>query len=187
VHIPAPGGPAVLESEIVGPPGALRLVAVAHETVSDLVDSSHERVDWPDPGRGPASAGPIAVLQPADAVFVRDGAVRRHGSLALSLDDAVRGDRETAFVSVVCRGGNSRAGLRLERNLLGSDAVAFPVTEFPGEHGRCAQVRDVVPAGTLGSGEFAYELRVLSAERELARAERVFFTDGPEPPSEEPE
>ena len=39
---------------------------------------------------------------------------------------------------------------------------------------RCAQIRDFIPAGSMSSGVFRYEVRVLRKDVELASTVRLF-------------
>ncbi len=39
---------------------------------------------------------------------------------------------------------------------------------------RCAQIRDFIPAGSMSSGLFRYEIRVMDKDQELASAIRTF-------------
>jgi hypothetical protein len=52
--------------------------------------------------------------------------------------------------------------------------VVFPVLEIDLEDDRCAQIRDVIPAETLGSGAYLYEVRVLREGNTLDETARGF-------------
>ena len=87
------GAPVIFEQEMSLNPGPFQIVSVAHEHVTGLVASSEGGTDWPKPDPDHASMGPIALVQPVEAVFVRDGNVRGQGSLALGEDRAALTDR----------------------------------------------------------------------------------------------
>ncbi len=178
--VSGPGLPVVLEREIRFPPGPYEVRSVAHETSTDLVASANTEVSWPDPNRGPACVGPFALLQPELAAFTRDGQVRMSGPLGVPAEQPVLTDEPTAFVGLVCRGRGGRGGaLRVERWLRGASRVEFEPIELGAGGDRCAQVRDVVPAGALGPGSYSYEVRVLDGDYELASGGREFFAVDP--------
>lgn len=178
VTIPPPGAAAALEKEIRVAPGPFRVVAVAHETGSDQMASDERELDWPDPRDRTATVGPIAVVQPVDQVFVRDGTVRTRGSRAVGDDEAADPDRRAAILGLVCRDRKgARASMRVERRLVAAEAsVEFEPLTLPDDGRRCVQVRDVVEAGALPSGEIQYEVRVFGDDRELAYGEHTFRT-----------
>lgn len=174
------GVPVILESEIRFPPGEHELVAVARESRTDLIGSVEADGFWPDPKRGPASVGPIALLQPTEGVFLRDGNLRTSGSLARYEGQPVYTDRPTAFVALACRGRSDAVVIRVERSLSGDSTVEFPPIEVDLSEERCAQFRDLVPARTLGPGPYRYEIRVLHDGNVVARGERTFLAAEPE-------
>jgi VWFA-related protein len=175
------GVPAILESEIRFPPGQQEIVTVAHEQKTDLVVSGRVRSDWPRPEAGPAAVGPIAVLQPHVAAFSRDGVMRGTGSVAFPEDTPVNTTRPTALVGLVCRGKAREDVVVVERTLVGDSSIDFPPIELDLAEHPCAQVRDVIPAETLGPGVYRYELRVLRAGEVLSENGRLFSAG--EPPS----
>jgi hypothetical protein len=174
VTIPSPGSPAVFEREVRFDPGELRIVTVAHETASDRLASSRTPATWADPDARPATVGPVALLQPAAAVFVRDGDVRTEGSLALGPDERVEVGLPSALVSVVCRGPRLRRPIRVERELVGPAEVRFEPTDLEPDEHRCVQIRDVVPADVLAPGSFVYRVRASVAGREFDAGQRRF-------------
>jgi hypothetical protein len=171
----------VLEQEVELRPGPGEIVAVAHETASDFVLSDHMRIDWPEPGLDRAICEPIVLVQPTPGAFVRDGRTRTTGSLAQSDDVPVDATRPAALLSQVCRGSRENGEVRVERKLIGSSAVSVPVLDFDLGGDRCAQVRDVIPAGVLGPGSYSYEVQVLQRDSLLDRAQRSFRVAVPEP------
>ncbi|MCP3980109.1 MAG: hypothetical protein GY716_12455, partial [bacterium] len=181
VTVNSPGVPIVFESEIEFRPGVYEIVAVAHETNSGLIASERIALDWPDPNRSKATISPISLLQPVPGAFLRSGESRPEGSLALEVGELVRGELPSAWVGVVCRGKKERGPLRVERNLTGESVVPLPPVDLDLSEDRCAQLRDLVPANTLGPGHYRYELRVLEPEgRELSTDVRQFAVAGPE-------
>ena len=153
--------PVIFEAEMRFKPGDYEIVAVGHESSSGLVTSVEFEVAWPDPNQKRATIGPIAILQPFAGAFLRDGESRTFGSLVRSAPDPVLGGRPAALVGLVCRGRRQRGRFDVERSLVGESVVEFPALSFDLEEDRCAQVRDVVPANTLGPGYYRYEVRVL--------------------------
>ena len=69
--------------------------------------------------------GPIAVVQPAEAVFVRGDEQRSTGPLARTEDEFVQPDRPTALVAIVCRDRPRKLAVEVERRLEGETAVGF--------------------------------------------------------------
>lgn len=187
LSVESPGIPLVLEHETVFPRGPFEIVAVAREISTEQIVSRQVEGSWPDLRFEPASAGPVALLQPVEGGFRREEGVRGSGPLAVDERDAVRGDLPCALVSLVCRGRGIRGPLRVERLLSGETTVEFEPIEIE-ENGEeaCVQARDLVRAGTLGIGEFTYEIRVLEGKRLLARGERRFRVGEPVPAPAKP-
>jgi len=102
------------------------------------------------------------------------------GSLARSAFEPVDPELPTALMGLVCRGKRRRGTLHVERTLVGSSAVDFPPLKFELEGERCAQVRDLIPAGSLGPGFYRYELRVIEDGAVLDEAVREFEALEPE-------
>ncbi|HKQ61813.1 MAG TPA: hypothetical protein VJS92_11000, partial [Candidatus Polarisedimenticolaceae bacterium] len=86
----SPAGAAVFETEMEIAPGAYEVVLLAQETTLDEVAAARLEGAWPDPHDGPAIVGTIALLQPVDGVFVRDGDARRRGARACAPGEPVR-------------------------------------------------------------------------------------------------
>ena len=118
--------------------------------------------------------GPIALLQPAEAVFVRGDEQRSAGPLACTEDEFVQPDRPTALVAIVCRDRPRKLAVEVERRLEGETAVGFPPLAVEAGEERCFLLSDLVPAGVMTEGAFVYSVRVLGDEGELAGAEREF-------------
>ena len=168
------GLPVVLEREVQLKPGRHEIVAVAHELTSDILLSDRRELVWPDPDGQPATCGPIALLQPTPGAFLRDGEIRASGSLARAPEEPLNSHLPTALMTLVCRDKRQNGPLVIERTLVGQTRVVFPDLEFDLEDDRCAQIRDVIPAKTLGPGAYRYELRILQEERTLDEAARKF-------------
>ena len=172
ISIKQPGVRPVLEAEMEFRPGPFDLIVVAHDTVADQLGTVRVSGVWPEKGEGPA-VGPIAVLQPANGVFLRDGAVRETGSLGRSEDSLLRTDLPTAMIGLVCRGNVKRKRIRIERSLVGEGTTEFPTIQFE-DKDLCTQVRDVIPTRTMTPGTFSYEIRVLAGDVEMASGVREF-------------
>ncbi len=166
--------PVVLESTMRFKPGAFEVVAVARDTATDRIASRRLGGTWPDPDSAAASVTSIAVLQPASGAFLANGESKSSGSIAYALGDPIRGDLPTALVGLVCSDGKQNGPLHLERRLSGETSVEFPAMDLDLGEDRCAQVRDLIPTGTLGPGRFRYEVHVARGAQELAKAERRF-------------
>jgi len=174
VVVPAPGAPTVLEREVRIPPGPVRVVSVAHETATDRIVSARSEDDWGSPDARPATLGPVAVLQPAAGVFVRDGETRPSGSLAVGPEGTVEAGLPTALVGLACRARRMKRPIRVERSVSGPVPLEFDATEFDADENRCVQIRDVVPEDTLRPGAYVYRVRVSVDGREFDSAERRF-------------
>jgi len=184
VSVPDPGVPVVFEAEMEFAPGPYEVTAVAHDLLGDLAVSGRVEGEWPDPDDDAATVGPIAVVQPAEAVFVRGGEHRASGPLARTEDEFVLPDRPTALVAIVCRDRPRKLALDVERRLTGQTAVGFPPLAVEAGEDRCILLGDLVPAGVMTEGAFVYSVRVLGEEGELAGAAREFAAIRPadEPP-----
>ena len=106
-------------------PGPFEIITVAHETTADQVATGRLEGAWPDPDAAPAAVGPIALMQPAAGVFLRETQVQRTGARALDPRETAKIDRPTALVALICRGKSTKSKLRVERSLSGESAVPF--------------------------------------------------------------
>ncbi|MBZ5639792.1 MAG: hypothetical protein LAO51_13685, partial [Acidobacteriia bacterium] len=178
------GIPVVFESAESFPAGHQEVVAVARNKVNDTVVSEVVEVTWPEIGNG-TTILPIAVLQPTNGAFARGEATRTQGSVALTEAQLLRADVPTALVALVCWGAEGKGSLHIERTLHGDakTKLNFPAIDLQPGKDRCEQVRDMIPAGTLGSGWFRYSIVVTQGQEELAKAERTFDVqaDSPRP------
>jgi VWFA-related protein len=173
VSVTQPYVPIVFETEMSFKPGPYELILVAHEMVADQLGTERVEGDWPLRDDG-AAIGPIAVIQPADGVFVRDGETRTRGALARASGELLRTDLPTALVGLVCRGPTKKKILSVQRILIGESETLFPDMEIDFGEERCAQIRDLIPASTMTPGSFTYRVRLLDGESEMALAERTF-------------
>jgi VWFA-related protein len=176
VSLAGPGIPVVLESEMRFRPGAFRLVGVAHETTGNSISTGEIETVWPDPNDAEVTLGPVVVMQPAEAAILRDDALRRSGAVAIGEDQHARTDRPTALIGIVCRAKFRKGLLQVERKLSGDSGSFAPFGPMELDLGddRCVQIRDFIPAGSMSTGLFRYEVRVLDNDQELAAAVRTF-------------
>jgi hypothetical protein len=174
VSVAAPGLPVVFEAEMEFGPGPYEVTAVAHELSTDRILSGRVEGQWPDPEEDRATVGPIALLQPAEAIFVRGAENRASGPLARTRDDLVRPDLPTALLAIVCRDRPRKLALEVDRLLRGETAVGFPPLAVEAGAERCFLISDLIPPGVMTEGVFVYSVRVLGLEGELAGAERSF-------------
>lgn len=180
VSVSRPYVPIVFETEMTFKPGPYELILVAHELVADQLGTERVEGDWPLRDEG-AAIGPIAVIQPEEGVFVRDGETRTHGALARTSGELLRTDLPTALVGLVCRGPSKKKTLKVERTLIGETETQFPDMEIDFGDERCAQIRDLIPASTMTPGSFTYRVRLLDGDEEIAMAERTFLANDSNP------
>jgi len=177
------GVPVVFEAELAIPPGPHALAVVAQEATAGEIGTKLLSGAWPDPDSASLTIGPVALLQPEEALFLRGEKSRSRGFLIRTPENPVRTDRPTALVTLVCAGRSADLGpVRVERFLAGGETVSFPDIQVQMQDpDRCAQVRDMVRAGTMTEGTFTYGIRVFEGEREAAASEHSFQAVGPEP------
>ncbi len=167
--------PIVLELDATFAPGPYEIVAVAHEATSDQIAARQIDGNWPALGDSDAHVGPVAVVQPAGAVFVRGDGRRTSGNLALVEEETARRESPTAIIGVVCRSKDGKHPIRVDRELIGEGSTPLEPAVIPYDPEEpCAQFRDLIPPNTLGEGRFRYVVRVSDGAKELARTERVF-------------
>ena len=185
VSVARPYVPVIFETEMTFKPGPFELIIVAHEIVADQLGTERVEGDWPMRDEG-AAIGPIAVIQPEEGVFVRDGETRTRGALARGSNEILRTDLPTALVALVCRGSSKKKTLNVERTLIGEGETLFPDMEIEFGDERCAQIRDLIPTSTMTPGSFTYRVRLLDGEEEVAVSERTFLANGATPSSRTP-
>ena len=164
-------------------PGPYEIVSVAQNATTGQVASRRDEGSWPDPDAAEATLGPIAVLQPSAGAYLRDGKSATTGTRAQADQDPVRTDLPTAIIAIVCRGKHVTGPLHVERRLEGETAVEFPALDMDMGADRCAQIRDLIPAGSMAAepgsvGSFKYVVAI-STTVDLAKAERSFFAISP--------
>lgn len=179
ISVTRPGVPAVFEREMRFSPGPYELVSAAHEVRLGQVASRRDEGSWPDLESADAVVGPIAVVQPTNAAFLRNGRSVSSGLLARDEQDPPRTDRPIALVAIVCRSKSTRHTLRIERALIGDTRADFVPMDVDLDEAPCAVVRDIVNARTMSPGYFRYEIRVLENGTEIAHGERRFPAVGP--------
>lgn len=172
--VSAAATPVFFETTLKFSPGPYEIVSVAHDATTGQIASRRDEGIWPDPDAEEATVGPIAVLQPATGAYIRDGKPASSGTRAQSDQDPVRADLPTAILGIVCRGKRASGPIRLERRLEGETAVEFPSMDVDMGADRCVQVRDLVPAGSMTSGHFRYEIAMSRGGVEVARGAREF-------------
>jgi hypothetical protein len=159
-RVAAPGVPVMGETVVVLKPGPFELVAVAREVTTERVISSRKEGAWPDPDDAMAQVVLPVVLQPGPGAFTRDGRIRKSGSLVHGKDDPLDAARPTALVALICRSRMVKTTLDVTRVLEGASPVEFPPLALDLEDERCGQVRDMIPAKTLGPGRYRYRIVV---------------------------
>ncbi len=169
-----PGTPVVLEVQVEFKPGPYALTLAARETTAGQSGTRTFEGRWPDPNKESGTVSPVVLLQPAAGAFVRGENARGQGALARAEEDPIRTQLPTALVSVVCRGANLPDLVRVERKLGSAAPVDFQTIHLLPGKDQCAQVRDMIPPGTLREGHFRYEVHVLTKNGEIASGFREF-------------
>jgi VWFA-related protein len=175
VSVEAAGVPVVFETEMRFRPGPYEIVAVAHDTAAGSILTGQVEGSWPDIDDALATVTSFAVLQPVEAAFSREGDLRTSGSVAHGEPTAVRTDRPTALIGLICLRRPKDGPLNVERTLRGADEVKFGRMPLDFGEERCTQLRDIIPADTMTDGGFVYETRIFAGETEIARGHRAFF------------
>jgi len=174
VALPRAGVPIVFETEMRFKPGPYELMIVAHESVTERILTGRLEGDWPNPNDAPASIGPIVTMQPQRGAFLRDEHLKPHGALGRGAEQAVRPELATAFIGIVCRGRSAKAGMRVERRLVGDSTADFDPMELNLGEDRCVQIRDLVLERTMTEGTFSYQVQILRGDEELASRQLDF-------------
>jgi VWFA-related protein len=165
--------PLVVEHMLDLPPASYQVVAVAENTTLGTLHSGQVEAVGPEVGKDGASVTVPVALQPESGCFVRDGTGPRKSGAVVRVDgETLRAGLPTAVVAYVCRGKNERNPLQIERRLVGQTAVTFPPIALEPKGDPCAQVRDMVPATTLGDGVFQYEVNVLRGQELLVKTQK---------------
>jgi hypothetical protein len=168
VTVEHPGVAIALESDMEVESGDFEIAAAAVEDLSGRIAGGRIKGTWAGKVGASGIVG-IAVLQHTSGAFLRDGKIRDNGSLVIAEDQAVRADLPTAFVTLICRTSRKQQAARVHSELKGDATITFPPTEIALKESACAQIRDVVPAGSLPEGSFTYTVRVDGAETAASR------------------
>ena len=188
IEVDRPSVPVIFEAEMTFGPGPYQLVMVAHEQTTDQIARAEIEADWPDPDAEEVTLGPLTLLQPSEGAFLRDGQLRRSGSLGLTSTEHIEPGLPAAVIGLVCRDKSKKtkkAGLVIERRLVGETVAPFTDLELSDSGIRCIQLRDIIRAGTMTEGRFTYELKVVDkSERELVAAKLEFAAVDPTQPAD---
>jgi hypothetical protein len=169
-----PGTPVVFEVQVEFKPGPYALTLAARETTAGQSGTRKLEGRWPDPQTELGTVSPVVLLQPAAGAFVRGETARGQGALARADEDPIRTQLPTALISVVCRGANLPDLVRVERKLGSTAPVNFQTIHLLPGKDQCAQVRDMIPPGTLRAGHFRYEVHLVTKNGEIASGFREF-------------
>jgi len=164
------GVPIVFES-VADIDGPFEVTMVGMEDLSGDIAADRLFAEW-NATREKNEVFSISVMQPRAAAFVRDGVTRDSGSVLVGEAQTARADQPLAFVNLVCRPRKSKEALRVQATLSGSE-LAFAPKEIPPQDGLCVQIRDVVPAGTLGAGKYTYTVRIDGTDASKSRSIEV--------------
>jgi hypothetical protein len=184
IQVTLPNTPIVYEEDMNFASGDYDLIAVAHEVETDTLASKEVHGSWPKLDVELASLGPIAVSQPLPGGFLRNGVSHTQGAVVVGEDGGLRADAPTAVISLVCRAKDQKRPLTVVRTLAGEGETPVGTTELDLTASRCAQVVDLIPPKTLGSGVYRFIIVVSSDGHELTRGERRLVV--PEKPTAAP-
>jgi hypothetical protein len=188
IEVDRPSVPVIFEAEMTFRPGPYQLVMVAHEQTTDRVARAEIEADWPDPDADTVTLGPLTLLQPSEGAFLRDGQVRRSGSLGRTSTEHIEPGLPAAVIGLVCRDKSrktKKSGLVIERRLIGETEAPFTDLELSDSGIRCIQLRDIIRAGTMTEGRFTYELKVVDkSARELTASSLEFAAVDPAQPAD---
>ncbi len=169
-----PDAPVIMQTTMEFRPGPFEVVAVAHNITTDVVTSQQLAGEWPRPNAELASVGPIAVLQRTHGAILKNSKVRKSAIVAFADEEPIDPAIAARLVAPVCKSSDQKGKLKVERFLYGQSEVSFPVMSVDLGKDQCALIQDVIPASTMTSGSFRYEIRILHRGEELARADRKF-------------
>ena len=147
IEVDRPSVPVIFEAEMTFGPGPFELVMVAHEQTTDQVARADIEGDWPDPDANEVTLGPLALVQPSDGAFLRDGSLRRSGTLGRTAAETIEPGLPAAVIGLVCRDKSRKtrdAGLVVERRLVGASEASFTDITLPNNDVRCIQLRDII-------------------------------------------
>ena len=182
VELDRAGVPVVFEAEMEFPPGEYEIATVAHETATDQIASAQVAGALPRPREQDASLGPLIVMQPRKAAFLRDGEPRDSGPVAVPPSEPLRTDLPTAIVGMVCRARPKKDLYVVERVLRGEAIVSFPTLQLDRTEERCTQFRDLIPTGMMTTGGFVYEAKVLEQGFVIVEGTTEFVALDPDDP-----
>ena len=161
----------LLESDMDVAPGPFEVALAAVEDATGKIASGRLQESWAGT-IAPSGIVAISVLQPTEGAFVRDGTLRRSGSMIVPAGHPVHADLPTALVTLVCRTEKKQTAARVHRALTGATEKTFPTLDLSLKEKACVQVRDVLPAGSLAAGTSTYTIGVEGAaagpSREIA-------------------
>ncbi|MEE8412026.1 MAG: hypothetical protein V3S47_05955 [Acidobacteriota bacterium] len=188
IEVDRPSVPVIFEAEMSFGPGPYQLVMVAHEQITDRIARAEIEADWPDPNANEVTLSPLTLLQPSEGAFLRDGELRRSGSLGKTATEPIEPGLPVAVIGLVCRDKSKKpkkARLVIERRLIGETEASFTDLELSDSGIRCIQLRDIIRAGTMTEGNFTYELRVVDkSNRELTALKLEFSAVNSTPPED---
>ncbi len=165
--------PLIVEHMLDLPPGSYQVVALAENASLGVLHSGQLETALPKSEEtGVTVTAPVA-LQPQSGWFLRDDTAPRPTGPVIRADgEPMRAELPTALVGYVCRSKGEKGALNVERRLVGQSAITFPPISLEPSGDRCAQVRDVIPAGMLGDGNFLYMVTVSRGLVPLAKTQR---------------
>jgi len=176
VQVSAGGTPVIFEALMTFSPGPFEIVMVAHETTANEIATGKIEGSWPDLNEGLVTVGPIAVMQPEAAVYLRGGEVKLKG--AAGYRELLKPSLPTVMITLICWDKDEDRPLRIDRELIGESTAEFQPMQIQPDETRCAQIRDVIRADTMTDGEFTYRVRVFTRNAEVAVADRKIVAYG---------
>ena len=168
------GEPPVYQTTLSLPTGPYEIVAVAREDTTDAIRSGRVSGRWPASSADGVTLSLPVVAQPQRGGLVVDGKVKATGIVVRDAGNPVDSRASLAFVTAACISAPAGTHLRAERSVVGETEVKFDSTTLKADEGRCAQIRDLVAAGTFGAGRFTYYVQILSGDTVVSSQELSF-------------
>lgn len=161
----------VYQATLDVPQGEHEIVAVARDVANNVIRQGRVKGTWPAVSAHGVTLSVPAFAQPQRRGVVRDGESRAHGIVVLGDGDPIDPRDPVAIVTAVCFEETPMTALRAERQIEGRPEVSFPPMLLEPRKGQCLQIRDLVPAESVGTRYLSYHLRVVSESGTIASEE----------------
>ena len=168
------GAAPVYQTTLSLPTGPYEIVAVVRDVGTDSIRQGRVGGTWPAVTAERVTLSLPALAQPKRSGVVVDGEVNPHGIVVRGTGDPVDPREALGMVTAACIQGSEDVVFRAERSIVGGAERSFAPMTLGTEKGRCVQIRDMVPAGSLAAGRMTYLVRILSGDRTITSQELVF-------------